>query len=272
MVRKAYSGKLAKLGKLISLKNKKALVTGAASGIGKAIAYRFAEAGAGLMLVDINRAGLNKTEISINQYDCKRIACTVDLSKKAEIDKMWDDFGSELPDILVNNAGIYPFKNYLDLEEEFLQQLVNINLNSVVWMSQNFINKRGKQGGIIVNISSIEALVPFKDDMAPYSMTKAGIIALTRSLARDYGKMGYRVNVILPGAIKTPGTDSIVKMAISKFNLNLIKTGYDFQSRLALGRWGYPDEIAKAVLFLASDMASYIQGAMLPVDGGFLSS
>ncbi|MDZ7838130.1 MAG: SDR family oxidoreductase [Actinomycetota bacterium] len=107
--------------------------------------------------------------------------------------------------------------------------------------------------------------------MTHYSITKSGIIALTRSLARDYGKNGIRANVILPGAIKTPGTDNLVKFALSRFKFKLIKTGYDFQSRLALGRWGYPDEVAKASLFLASDMASYIQGAMLPVDGGFLS-
>jgi len=271
-MRRAYSRDLIKLSKLISLKGKRTLITGAASGIGKAIAKRFAEAGSDLILVDINREGLQKTEDSVNHYICDRRTCVLDLAKKAEIDSVWEEFGANLPHILVNNAGIYPFKNYLNLDENFLKKLVNINLNSVGWMCQNFIKKRGNRGGIIINLSSIEAILPFKDDMAHYSITKSGVIALTRSLARDYGKMGYRVNVILPGAIKTPGTDSLVKMAISKFRFNLIKTGYDFQSRLALGRWGYPDEVAKAALFLASDMASYIQGAMLPVDGGFLSS
>ena len=95
---------------------------------------------------------------------------------------------------------------------------------------------------------------------------------MTRSLARDYGRNNFRINTILPGAIKTPGTDNLVKMAISKMKVKLIKTGYDFQNRLALGRWGNPDEVAKVALFLCSDLASYVQRAMLPVDGGFLSS
>ncbi len=271
MIKKTYPKDLVKLSKLISLKGKTSLITGAASGIGRAIAKRFAEAGSELILSDINRDGLTKTRESIGHNLCNSKECLLDLSRKAEIDSVWEEF-SKLPDILVNNAGIYPFKNYMDLEEEFLKKLVDINLNSMVWMSQNFIKRRGSRGGIIINISSIEAIIPFKEDMAHYSMTKSGIIALTRSLARDYGKMGYRVNVILPGAIKTPGVDAIVKTALSKFRFNLIKTGYDFQSRLALGRWGHPDEVAKVVLFLASDMASYIQGALLPVDGGFLTS
>lgn len=272
MTRRTYPRNLRKLSKLISLKGKTALITGSASGIGKAIAKRFAEAGSELVLVDINPNGLKKTQKSIRRFACINKACTIDLAKKAEIDRLWDQLEPNLPDILVNNAGIYPFKNYMDLDEAFLQQLVDINLNSVVWMSKNFIKRRGKRGGIIINVSSIEAIMPFKDDMAHYSMTKAGVIALTRSLAKDYGKMGYRVNVILPGAIKTPGTDSLVKMALHKFRFDLLKTSYHFQSRLPLGRWGTPDEVAKSALFLASDMASYIQGAILPVDGGFLSS
>jgi 3-oxoacyl-[acyl-carrier protein] reductase len=149
---------------------------------------------------------------------------------------------------------------------------MDINLNSVFWMCQNFIKRRGKQGGIIINISSIEAILPFKEDLVQYSISKSGVIALTRSLARDYGRKGFRANVILPGAIKTPGTRGLAKDAIVNLRLDLMKTGYDFQQRLALGRWGNPDEVAKVALFLASDLASYVQGAMIPVDGGFLSS
>jgi NAD(P)-dependent dehydrogenase (short-subunit alcohol dehydrogenase family) len=263
---------LLELSKLISLEGKKTLISGAGSGIGRSIAKRFAEAGSDLVLVDIDERGLNETSDTMQKFTSRVSIIKLDLSKKAQIDNMWEDFNDEIPDILINNAGIYPFKNYLELEEDELKKTMDVNLSSIFWMCQNFIKKRINKGGIIVNLSSIEAILPFKEDLAHYSVSKAGVLALTRSLARDYGRKNFRINTILPGAIKTPGTDNLVKMAISKMKVKLIKTGYDFQNRLALGRWGNPDEVAKVVLFLCSDLASYVQGAMIPVDGGFLSS
>jgi len=263
---------LLELSKLISLEGKKTLISGAGSGIGRSIAKRFAEAGSDLVLVDIDERGLNETNDTMQKFTSLVNIIKLDLSKKAQIDSMWEDFNDEIPDILINNAGIYPFKNYLELDEDELKKTMDVNLNSIFWMCQNFIKKRINKGGIIVNLSSIEAILPFKEDLAHYSVSKAGVLALTRSLARDYGRHNFRINTILPGAIKTPGTDTLVKMAISKMKVKLIKTGYDFQNRLALGRWGNPDEVAKVALFLCSDLASYVQGAMLPVDGGFLSS
>ena len=263
---------LLELSKLISLEGKKTLISGAGSGIGRSIAKRFAEAGSDLVLVDIDERGLNETNDTMQKFTSRVSVCKLDLSKKAQIDSLWEDFNDEIPDILINNAGIYPFKNYLELDEDELKKTMDVNLNSIFWMCQNFIKKRINKGGIIVNLSSIEAILPFKEDLAHYSVSKAGVLALTRSLARDYGRNNFRINTILPGAIKTPGTDSLVKMAISKMKVKLIKTGYDFQNRLALGRWGNPDEVAKVALFLCSDLASYVQGVMLPVDGGFLSS
>ena len=263
---------LLELSKLISLEGKKTLISGAGSGIGRAIAKRFAEAGSDLILVDIDERGLCQTRDSMQKFTSRVSICKLDLSKKAQIDSLWEDFNDEIPDILINNAGIYPFKNYLLLDEDELKKTMDVNLNSIFWMCQNFIKKRINKGGIIVNLSSIEAILPFKEDLAHYSVSKAGVLALTRSLARDYGRNNFRINTILPGAIKTPGTDNLVKMAISKMKVKLIKTGYDFQNRLALGRWGNPDEVAKVALFLCSDLASYVQGVMLPVDGGFLSS
>ncbi|MBM3707662.1 MAG: SDR family oxidoreductase [Actinobacteria bacterium] len=258
--------------KSISLKGKKTLISGAASGIGRAISCRFAEAEADLVLLDIDEKGLQETKELLNIFNCNITTYKVDLSKKEEIDLFWENAGENLPDILINNAGIYPFKDYLKVDESFYAKTLEINLNSVFWMCQNFIRKRENIGGVVVNISSIEAVVPFKEDLAHYSISKSGVIALTRSLARDYGRKGFRVNGILPGAIKTPGTENLVKLAITRLQFNLIKTGINFKSRLALGRWGKPDEVAKVVLFLSSDLASYVQGVMIPVDGGFLTS
>lgn len=256
----------------VSFIDKTVLVTGASSGIGRAIAVRFAEAGAKLLLVDIDKDGLEET-VSVLGSGCDVSYYSFDLSSKVEINNFWEKIDTkQLPDILVNNAGIYPIKNFLKVDEDYLKKTLDVNMNSVFWMCQKFIQKRGKIGGIIVNTSSIEAILPFKQDLVHYTMSKAGVIALTRSLARDYGSLGFRANVILPGAIKTPGTKKLIREAILKVKLNLAKTGYDFNQRLANKKWGDPDDVAKAVVFLSSDLASYVQGAVLPIDGGFLSS
>jgi len=261
------------LAESITFVGKKVVVTGAASGIGKAIALRFAEAGASVLLLDVNPEGLSKTVGCLETAHCQHSTHEIDLADKKKIDQFWSSLDAESPpDILVNNAGVYPMECYLDIDEDFLEKVFNVNMNAAFWMCQNFIRLRKGRGGIIVNISSIEAVLPFKKDMVHYGMSKAGVIALTRSLARDYGKSGFRVNVVLPGAIRTSGTRSLVKDAILNVKLDLVKTGFDFQQRLAIGRWGEPDEVAKVVLFLSSDLASYVQGAIVPVDGCFLSS
>jgi NAD(P)-dependent dehydrogenase (short-subunit alcohol dehydrogenase family) len=257
---------------LLSMMGRRVVITGASSGIGRAMACRFAEAGARLVLVDVNEEGLGETCNMLQDGGSAVTAQKVDLTSKHEIDAFWDRIGEPAPDTLVNNAGVYPLKDYLEVDEEFLDRVLEINLKSVFWMSQKFIEKRIKVGGAIVNVSSIEALLPFKTDLVAYGVSKAGVIALTRSLARDYGKRGFRANVIVPGAIRTPGTESLAKNAIKQMDLGLMKTGYDFQSRLAMGRWGRPDEVACVALFLASRLSSYVQGAIVPVDGGFLSA
>jgi NAD(P)-dependent dehydrogenase (short-subunit alcohol dehydrogenase family) len=256
---------------LVSMKGRRVLITGAASGIGRAMAKRFAEAGADLILLDIDPEGLARVAKDTGGA-CDVIAQVTDLCHKERIEAFWEEIGMALPDTLVNNAGVYPMRDFQKIDADFLDKVMSVNLESVLWMCQQFIRRRSSKGGVIVNVSSIEALLPFKHDLVAYSVSKAGVIALTRALARDYGRKGFRANVILPGAIRTPGTEGLAKTALRQFRLDLIRTGYDFQSRLALGRWGRPDEVACVALFLASGLASYIQGAVIPVDGGFLSS
>jgi len=259
------------LSELVSLEGKRALITGSALGIGKAMAYRFAEAGADLELVDINRRGLGTVQKELSHFRSEINIHKVDISTKEEIDSLWEELSGKEPDILVNNAGIYPFKDFLEVDDAFLKKVMDINLNSVFLMCQHMIRRRLKRGGVIINIGSIEAIMPFAEDLVPYNISKSGVIALTRTLAKEYGKHGFRINAIIPGGIVTPGTKAVAK-EITQFKLSLLKTGVQFKMRLPLGRGGQPDEVARIALVLASDLSSYVHGALIPVDGGFLSA
>ncbi len=247
------------------------MITGSASGIGEAMAYRFAEAGSDLILIDMNERALKTVKSNLSSYDVKIDLKCIDLSRKDEIDDAWEKLAGNEPDVLVNNAGIYPLKEFLEVEESFFNLVMNTNLNSVFWMCQNMIRARGKRGGNIINIGSIEAIMPFKEDMAHYDISKAGVLAMTRALAKDFGKHGFRINAIIPGGIMTSGIKRTARQ-ILRLKLGLIKSGIEFRSRLPLGRFGQPDEIACMALVLASDLSSYVHGAIVPVDGGFLSS
>ena len=259
------------LSELVSLKGKGALITGSAVGIGKAIAFRFAEAGADLELVDVNMKGLRAVAKELVQFKSEINIHEVDLSKKEEIDVLWERLNGKEPDILVNNAGIYPFKDFLEVDDAFLKKVMDINLNSAFWMCHHMIKRRLKRGGVIINIGSIEAIMPFATDLIPYNISKAGVIALTRALAKEHGKSGFRINVIIPGGIVTPGTKAVAKQ-LSQFDIGVFKSGLQYKMRLPLGRGGQPDEVARVALVLASDLSSYVHGALIPVDGGFLSA
>jgi len=259
------------INELISLKGKVALITGAAVGIGKAIAYRFAEAGVDLELVDINKSGLRAVKRELSQFKSEVNIHKVDVSQKDEITALWEELRGEEPDILVNNAGIYPFKNFLEVDSAFLQKVMDVNLTSAFWMCHQMIKSRLGRGGVIINVSSIEAILPFATDLVPYNISKIGVIALTRALAKEYGKNGFRINVIIPGGIITPGTKAVAKQ-LSQFDMGILKSGIQYKMRLPLGRGGQPDEVARMTLVLASDLSSYVHGALIAVDGGFLST
>ena len=259
------------LSELVSLEGKRALITGSAVGIGRAMAYRFAEAGADLQLVDMNKKGLGLVKSELSRLGSEIDIYKVDLSKEEEIGALWKELSGKEPDILVNNAGIYPFKNFLEVDDAFLKKVIDINLRSALLMCQYMIRKRLKRGGAIINIGSIEAIVPIAEDLIPYDISKTGVIALTKALAKQYGRNGFRINVILPGGITTPGTKAVAK-EVARFKTGPLKTGIEFAMRLPLRRGGKPDEVACIAVVLASDLSSYIHGALIPVDGGFLSA
>lgn len=259
------------IAQLISLQGKRALITGAAGGIGQAIARRYAEAGAALELVDIDAVALAATAEELTSFAVEVNTHVVDLAHKEQIDALWDRLEGREPDILVNNAGIYPFREFVDADEAFVRRVMEINLLSVSWMCRRMLCGREKRGGVIINLGSIEAVLPFKEDLAHYSVSKAGVIALTRALSKEYAGHGFRVNAILPGGILTPGTKEAAK-GVLRLRFDLVKTGFNFMQRLPIGRLGRPDEVARMALVLASDLGSYVHGAAIPVDGGFLAA
>ena len=256
---------------MLSLEGRRTLITGAASGIGRAMAERFAEAGSSLELVDIDGEGLGKAKEELGARRVEVSVHRVDLSKKGEIDALWEELWGKEPDVLVNNAGVYPFKKFTEVDEASLNRVLAINLSAVFWMCQRMVERREREGGVILNVSSIEAILPFKDGYTHYGPSKAGVIALSRALAKEFGRKGFRVNVLVPGGIDTPGTRGAAK-GLLKLQLGLIKDGVEFLSRLPLGRMGDPDEVARMAVVLASDLSSYMTGALVPVDGGFLSA
>jgi NAD(P)-dependent dehydrogenase (short-subunit alcohol dehydrogenase family) len=259
------------LSELASLKNKKALITGAATGIGEAIAYRFAEAGASLELVDLDEEKLAKVKENLRQFNVQIGIHKIDLSEEDEIDALWKKLELKEPDVLVNNAGIYPAKSFLDVDAKFLKKVMDVNCNSVFWMCQHMIRSRLKKGGVIINMGSIEAVMPLKEGLVHYDISKAGVMVLSRALASEYGKRGFRINVLVPGGIWTSGTRNVAKDAM-KFKPNIVMSGIEYKMRTPLSRLGQPDEIARMALVLASDLSSYVNGALIVVDGGFLSA
>lgn len=261
---------LKKIEDLVSLRGKIAIVTGAASGIGKAVALRFAEARCNLHLIDIDDKGLTETKKDAEKFGVNVANHIVDLSNKKEIDEFWERIDGSSIDILANIAGIYPFIKFTEIDEDKLAKVFSINLFSVYWMCQNYIKARlkSKKGGVIINTTSIEAFLPFEENLSHYTGSKAGVVALTRALAKEYGKQGFRVNAVAPGGIKTPG---VMKKA-KELGFKSVQAYREFKKRLPLGRFGEADEVARVFLFLASDLSSYVNGAVIVVDGGFLSA
>ena len=235
------------------------------------MANRFAEAGAALELVDFNKTALIAAADELSSLGARVRLHVIDLAEKDQIDAMWGTLDGDEPDILVNNAGIYPFREFIDSDETFVRRMMEVNLFAVSWMCHQMIRRRLKRGGVIINLGSIEAVLPFKNDLALYSTSKAGVIALTRALSKEHARHGFRINAIVPGGILTPGTKAAAKEVL-RGRLTHIRTGIEFKQRLPIGRIGQPDEVARMALVLASDLSSYVYGAAIPVDGGFLAA
>jgi NAD(P)-dependent dehydrogenase (short-subunit alcohol dehydrogenase family) len=250
----------------VRLAGKVAIVTGAASGIGRGIAGLFVQEGARVAIADIDDAGGRQVAADLGGPSVARFIHT-DVSDGAQVRALVEQtvaaFGGI--DILINNAAIVIFKRLVDTEEYEWDRVIATNLRGVYLCCRSTIPQMLRGGGAIVNMSSVRALAT-TPLVASYDASKGAIIAMTRTLALEHARDGIRVNCVLPGSIDTP-----------VFRANLRAEG-DEEERyrataggIPLGRVGQPIDIARAVLFLASDEASYATGAPFLIDGGLLA-
>jgi len=251
------------------LKNKNAIITGASSGIGRAAAILFAREGANLVLADINESNLQQVEKEINSIGGHVVVRKTDVSSEEEI-KALINLGQEKftnMDILVNNAGIGggldPLEN--QTSEEW-QRVYEINVMGPVYATKHIIaHMKERRKGSIINIASVAGLMSGAGGNA-YSASKAALINFTKTSACEVGSFNVRINAICPGLIETGMTQPFFEWARS--------TGKESQvgKYCELKRAAHPEEVAWAILFLASDEASYITGQAIPVDGGITAS
>jgi 2-deoxy-D-gluconate 3-dehydrogenase len=251
---------------------KSAIVTGGAKGIGFGIVRRYVEAGANVLIADLD-GELATQRVAELDGPGKSVSLGVDVSAPEAGQKLVDEcvanFGSV--DILVNNAGIYPMTPLLDQSRESWQRVLDINLTGLAFASKSVAQRMIEQGtgGAIVNIASIDALHPSMIGLAAYDSSKGGVLMFTRAFALEVAQHGITVNAIAPGGITTEGTAAPLQgSGMSEEEMDAMME--QFAASIPLGRMGVPDDIAKVALFLASPAAGYVTGELIVVDGGRL--
>lgn len=251
----------------VDLGGKTALVTGAAGAIGRAIARRLADNGAAIVVADINLAGAEAFASELPNAMAARIDISDKQSAEDGVAAALERFGRL--DILINNAGVNSLDHRVTVDafpRHEWDRITGIDLDGLYLMSQAALAPMIQQqdGGRIVNIASVVGLAAMRLQ-SPFVAAKAGIIHLTRSMALELGGQGILVNGVAPGSVMTEGTRSLFYGVDGKFSART----EEFMRHLPLGRPGSPEEIAETVLFLASPAASYINGQVLAVDGGW---
>ncbi len=246
----------------IDLKDKVALVTGSRRGIGKKIAEALASCGATVIVTATSQEGCEEVAKELKEkFGVETFALKADIKNKDEINelinKSLEKFGKI--DILVNNAGITKDNLLMRMSDDEWQTVIDTNLNSVFHFIKGVVRPMMKNKfGRIINISSVVGLMG-NPGQVNYAATKAGVLGITKSVAKEFGKKGITCNAIAPGFIKTDMTESLPQEMLD----NLI-------NMLPLQRMGEPEEIASMVAFLASDYANYITGQVIKIDGGML--
>lgn len=257
---------------LLLLNGKVAVITGGAKGIGKGIAMRLAEAGAKVLIADIDETAAQDTVLELNSMGAKAYALKIDVSDEADIRKMVNvcikHFGSL--DILVNNAGIFPPAPVSEMSSQEYEKVMHVNLRSVFLATKYAAEvMKQKEGGKIINLTSIDALHPSMVGLAHYDASKHGVWGFTKNSALELAEHNIWVNAIAPGGVATPGVEAMSLKSDGSSSPDATKA---FLSKIPMHRMGDPDEIGTVALFLASDMSSYMTGSQIVVDGGALLS
>ena len=242
-----------------NLKNKYIAVTGSGNGIGRAASIMLAKEGAIVIGIDKDKNSLSKLKLKLKK---NLIIKNLDCTKPKQINTILKNI--KKLDGLVNCAGIVPQGNIINCSENEWQNVIDTNLTSVYLITRYFIPIFIKQKkGTIVNISSVASSIKGVPRRFAYSVTKAGIIGLTKSIAVDYAKKGIRCNAICPGTVDTPTW----RKRVLNSN-NPAQSKKDFNSRQIIGRVGKPEEISDLIAFLSSDRSSFVTGSIYNIDGG----
>ncbi|MCB0996228.1 MAG: SDR family oxidoreductase [Acidimicrobiales bacterium] len=254
---------------LLDLAGRVAVVTGAGNGIGAASARRLAEAGAAVVLGDLDEAAADAVATELRQAGGSAAVAPTDVSDPRAgpslVRAAIDSFGAL--DILVNAAGIFPHADALDVDPEFWDRIHDINLRGSFLVAQACgAHMLSSQGGAIVNIASRAATRPPRG-MVAYATSKAGVVAMTRSLALELGPT-VRVNAVAPGAITDTASARRAQEALVGPDGDPAEIIRAAGTRVPLGRTGRADEVARVVMFLVSDLASYVNGETVAIDGG----
>jgi 2-deoxy-D-gluconate 3-dehydrogenase len=243
---------------LFRLDGQLAIVTGASRGLGASMAIGLAEAGADVALVA--RGDLQETQESIERLGRRVIAINADLEDRSAPEAILN--AAPGAGILVNNAGIIRRAPFLDYNDDDWDAVVEVNLRSAFTLSRAFARALvdEKRGGKIINIAS---MLSFQGGVyvAAYTAAKSGLLGLTRAMANELAPLGINVNAIAPGYMATANTQALRDDPVRS---------RDILARIPAGRWGAPDDLKGAVVFLASPAAAYVHGAVLAVDGGWL--
>ena len=254
---------------MFSLKGKSAVVTGAGSGIGQAIALALAKQGAFVDVLEIDGQAAGETVEQIRSAGGQAEATQCDVADHSQVQDVFDALGQARGglDCLVNNAGIAHVGNIMDTSEADFDRVMSVNLKGVFNCLKGGVRQMLKsEGGSIVNIASTVATMAINDRLA-YSTSKGGVLAMTYSVAKDHLHDNIRCNAIQPGRIHTPFVDGFIAENYPDNQKEMLRKLSDYQP---VGRMGKPEEVAAMAVFLCSDEASFITGAPFPVDGGTL--